>query len=321
MHGDGAGRWRRRNDGKRPARTLRNDPDYATFASEMKYVIPPSRSIPVLLALLLIGLTGCSSLMQWPEAPLYSFPESDPDRSRPQTVEEVMKAIEGRYAHFDVVSYEDMTTRRPMRTFIVSYGFTEFRIENGRLLQIDSFCHAEQILNQKGSEAVFSDAATRSIKPRVQEVEVSLKDGQWHVYRPPSPTLLGIAGDPSIPLSRDSNDPNLLDPDRDGHPGVTVTIRVGDYFEGEIYITRREIYSYFLVYHSDGNLYGHVDDESEQFVIDASRRIFRQESNMVQLADPGMSPVILIRVSRDLDTCEELMAVRDDLFPPEPAFY
>ena len=136
--------------------------------------------------------------------------DSGPEWSQPETVDEAMRAIEGRYAHYDVVAYEDVTTRQTMRTFIDSYGFTEFRIEDGKLFQIDSFCHAEQILNQKGSEAVFSDAATQAIKPRVQEVELSFRDGTWHIYRPASPTLLGIAGDPSQPLSTDPDDPNLL---------------------------------------------------------------------------------------------------------------
>ncbi len=266
------------------------------------------------------GLSGASGLRPWPESPLYEFPASDPDWTPPPTVEEAMRAIEGRYAHYDVVAYQDVTTKKPMRTFVVSYGFTEFRIEDGRLLQIDSFCHAEQVLNRVGAEAIFSDAASRAITPPVQEVELSLSDGRWHVYRPASPTLLGIAGDPSKPLSRDPNDPNLLDPDNDGKPGVTVTIRVGKLFQGDIYIIRREIYHHHLVLNSNGNLYGHVVDESEQFVVGASRRIFRQESNMKQIADRGMSPIFLVRVDDDIDSCDRLMAARDRLFPPAPSF-
>ncbi len=266
------------------------------------------------------GLSRASGLRPWPESPLYEFPKPDPDWTPPSTAEEAMRAIQGRYAHYDVVAYQDVTTKQPMRTFVVSYGFTEFRIENGRLLQIDSFCHAEQILNRVGAEAIFSDAASRAIRPPAQEVELFRKDGRWNVYRPASPTLLGIAGDPSKPLSRNPNDPNLLDPDNDGKPGVTVTIRVGKLFEGEIYIIRREIYHHHLVLNSNGNLYGHVVDESEQFVVGASRRIFRQESHMEQIDDRGMSPIFLVRVDDGIDTCDRLMAARDRLFPPAPSF-
>ena len=231
-----------------------------------------------------------------------------------------MRAIEGRYAHFDVVAYEDLSTRTPMRTFIVSYGFTEFRLENGRLFQIDRFCHAAQLINQEAVEIVFSDEATRSIEPRIQEVDLRFEDGRWHLYRPASPTLLGIEGDPSLPLSTDPHDPNLTDPDGDGKPGVTVRLKMGRLLDGELYITRREVYHDYLVLHSNGNLYGHVVDESEQFVIDASHMILRQPSNQVQLPDPGMNPIILVPVDDGVNTCEELMALKDELFPEPPTF-
>lgn len=267
-----------------------------------------------------LALTSNADLRPWPQAPLYTFPDSDGRWTPPASVEEAMAAIEGRYAHYDVVAYQDETTRQTMRTFIVSYGFTEFHVEDGQLVQTDSFCSAEQILNRAGSQAFFSDAATQAIRPREQIVELSLADGTWTLYRPPSPTLLGITGDPDLPLSTDPNDPNLIDPDGDGNPGVTVTIRVGNVLEGEIYITRREIYSNYLELHPDGNLYGYVIDESEQFVVDASRRIFRQESNMEQIDDPAMSPILLVRVGDNIASCADLAARRDELFPPAPSF-
>jgi hypothetical protein len=271
-------------------------------------------------AALAIALGGCSAPLPWPRSPLYEFPASDPGWKGPATEKEAMQAIAGRYGHFDVVAYEDTSTRTPMRTFTVSYGFTEFRIENGRLYQVDSFCSAKQKLNQKNVTVLFSDQATRAIAPRVQEVHLEFKDGLWNVIRPASPTLLGITGDPSLPLSRDPRDPNLVDADGDGKPGVTVRLKMGNLLDGKIYITRREIYSDFLALHSDGNLYGSVKDESEQFVIGASLRILAQQSNPVQYPDPGMNPVILVRVGDDVKTCEQLMAQRDRLFPPAPEF-
>lgn len=284
----------------------------------------PMRRVICLLTglciMFLILLSGCSAPLPWPESPLLTFPEQDPGWSQPQTREEAVEAIEGLYAHFDVVAYEDESTRTPMRTLIISYGFTEFRIDDGRLFQIDRFCHAQQKINQESVEVVFSDEATRAIKPRVQEVDLSFEGGQWRIYRPASPTLLGIDGDPSLPLSTDPDDPNLTDPDGDGNPGVTVKLRMGRLLDGEIYITRREIYSTELTLNSDGNLYGSVLDVSEQFVIGASHRILRQQSNPVQVSDPGLNPIVLIRVDEELDTCEELMARKDELFPPEPSF-
>jgi hypothetical protein len=145
-----------------------------------------------------VMLAGCSAPLPWPESPLYEFPDPGLAPRPPQTVQEAMKAIVGHYAHYDVVAYEDVSTRTPMRTFTVSYGFTDFAIESGKLLQIDRFCRAEQKLNQKNVRVMFSDKATRAIEPRVQEVELRMENDRWVVIRPRSPTLLGITGDPSL---------------------------------------------------------------------------------------------------------------------------
>ncbi|MCU0456161.1 MAG: hypothetical protein MUE74_07645 [Bacteroidales bacterium] len=241
--------------------------------------------------------------------------------SQPADMESAMKEIVGHYAHYDVVAYEDTTTRTTMRTFIISYGFTDFYIEEGRLLQSDRFIHAEQKLSRKNARSVFSDKAVQAIKPRVSEVELYQKDGKWHLYRPESPSLLGIEGDPLKPLSKDPNDLNLTDPDNDGHPGVTVQISVGKFFKGEIYITRREIFSNYMTLNNDGTLSGYVVDRSEQFVVGASKKILKQPSNSFQHPDKGLSQVLLVKVDPEIDTPEELMRIRDELFPAEPEFY
>ncbi len=200
---------------------------------------------PGILAIL-VFLNSCSKPLEWPESPLYNFEKGASNTTQATELESAQKSIVGHYAHFDVVAYEDTTTRTTMRTFIISYGFTDFYLEDGKLMQSDRFVHAEQKLSKKNAKSVISDDAVQAIKPRVQEVELFHKNGIWHIYRTETPSLLGIEGNPLKPLSSDPNDPNLTDPDQDGHPGVTVQISVGSFFKGEIYITRREIFSNYL---------------------------------------------------------------------------
>ena len=273
------------------------------------------------ILVLLFFLGSCSKVLDWPESPLYNFEQGEADTNYPEDLESARNAIVGHYAHYDVVAYEDTTTRTTMRTFIISYGFTDFYLEDGKLMQSDRFVHAEQKLSRKNAKSVFSDEATQAIKPRVQEVELSHNNGKWHIYRPPTPSLLGIEGDPMLPLSTDPDDANLTDPDQDGHPGVTVQISVGKFFEGEIYITRKEIFTNYLQLNYNGTLSGYVIDESEQFVVGASKKILNQESNSIQHPDMGLSPLLLVPVDPSIDTYEELMQIRDDIFPPEPGFY
>ena len=188
-------------------------------------------------------------------------------------------------------------------------------------MQSDRFVHAAQKLSRKNASSGISDEAVQAIKPRVQEVEISFKDGRWHVYRPSTPSLLGIIGDPSKPLSNDPNDPNLTDPDQDGNPGVTVNISVGKFFKGELYIIRREIFSNNLVLNYNGTLSGFVEDRSEQFVVGASKKILNQPSNSIQHPDRGLSQILLVPVDPNIDSLEELMEIRDEIFPEEPGFY
>ena len=70
----------------------------------------------------------------------------------------------------------------------------------------------------------------------------------------------------------------------------------------------------------DGTLTGYVIDQSEQFVVGASKKILTQESNSIQHPDKGLSQVLLVPVDPDIDTLEELMEIRDDIFPEEPEF-
>lgn len=272
------------------------------------------------LLIFLLVLSSCSDVAEWPPSPLYTFTELHSIDSQALDLESARQEIVGHYAHYDVVAYEDTTTKTTMRTFIVSYGFTDFYLEDGKLMQSDRFVHAEQKLSNLKASSSLSDKAVQAIKPRVQEVELSFKEGSWRVYRPATPSLMGINGDPSKPLSMDPNDPDLTDPDQDGNPGVTVKISVGDYFSGEIYITRREIFSNYLQLNSNGTLSGYIIDESEQFVVGASKKILSQPSNSIQHHDLGLSPILLVPISEEIDTAEELMEIRDEIFPDEPEF-
>ncbi|MEM5948545.1 hypothetical protein WKV44_08305 [Spirochaetia bacterium 38H-sp] len=231
-----------------------------------------------------------------------------------------MELIEGHYAHYDVVSYEDLTTPLPMRTFIVSYGFTDFYIKDDKLYQKDRFIHAKQILNQHFTTSQMSDLSTSAIESKETEVKLRYTDGKWIIYRPATPTLIGIDRDPELPLPAVKDGLIFTDPDNDGKPGVTVALNISGLIKAEIYIARREIFQYYITVYSRDFLSGYVNDLSEQIIIGASHTFLAVPSNNTQHPDPSMNPIILRRVSKSIDTWEELQAVRDELFPPEPAF-
>lgn len=264
-------------------------------------------------------LCACSTALPWPESPLYEAPTNDPNWVQPANREEAITAMAGHYAHYDIVAYEGETANGPLSSFVVSYGYTDLVIEDGELVAYDRFCRANYIANQN-FDTIFSDAATQAIQPPGVIVDVYEEDGVWKLWRPATPTLNGIDGDPNVPLSMDRNDPLIRDDDNDGKPGVTVSVILFGFIRGEIYIARREIFANEMTLYSDGSLRGNVIDDSEQLVIGASLPILDTPSNPPQRRDPGLNPILLIPVSQNVDTCEELLAIRDSLFPPEPEF-
>jgi len=283
--------------------------------------VNPHHRILTLLALPLAAYLsmGCSKPKDWPESPLYETPTNEPGWQAPSTREEAMEAMAGRYANYNVVAYAGETPNGPLSTFVISYGFTDLIIENGELIEYDTFCSASHKANQNMT-TFFPDAATQAILPPSAVVDVYEEDGEWKLYRPATPSLLGIDGDPNVPLSTDPNDPLINDDDNDGKPGVTVFVTLFGLIRGEIYIARREIFHNFVTIYSDGTLQGHVVDDSEQLVIDAFPSILNVPNNPAQFDDPGLNPIILVPLPEHITTCEELMAFRDELFPPEPEF-
>jgi hypothetical protein len=224
--------------------------------------------------------------------------------------------LAGRWAHFDVVAYDDPV----MKTLVISTGFADLEVrDDGRLWNRQRFCHAD-MGNDLGIEVTMPDAATQAIVPVDVAVEVTEEpDGRLRVVRPFTPTPIGIdLEDPAnTPLPTDPNDPRITDPDGDGNPGLSANIRVADGLEGDLFIARREIFSYDVTQEGPDRLSGSITDESEQLVIGASDPLLDVESNWVQHPDPARNPVIWVRVDDTWD-CERLAAERDELFPPNP---
>lgn len=243
---------------------------------------------------------------------------SDTDTATPNTTAdpntEAAQRLAGRYGHYDVVAYDG----GQFKTLIVSFGLTDLTVENGQLVESDSFCHADQVSNQPITTSI-SDAATSAIKPIPVAVTLSTEDGRARILRPATPTGVGIRlVDPANdPLPDDPNDPRIADDDNDGKPGITVKIQVTPELQGELYIARREIFAYDMVEQDDGSLVGTVDDGSEQLIVGATNDMFAIGSEWVQHPDPSKSPILLVPVDPQMD-CEGLMAARDELFPPTP---
>lgn len=229
-----------------------------------------------------------------------------------------LEKLTGSYGHYDIVSYTDsLFGPFKMRSLIISYGITDFYLDDGKLMSKDRFCFSEYKANLP-TKTSSSDELTQAIIPKPVELEVTEVNGKIKVYRPETPTLLGVnlkSYKESFPS--DPNDPRYTDPDKDGKPGVTVNITLGKFFNEEIYIARKEIFSYDMELRKDRSLVGYVKDRSQQFVIDASKESLVKDSNPPQDPDLRRSPIFLIPVDTSMN-CKQLKKDRFKLFPKNP---
>ena len=206
-----------------------------------------------------------------------------------------------------------------MRSLIITYGFTEFRKSGHGLVAKDSYCHAEQLTNQP-FKSIVPDEFTRNIVPPEIKVKIIKRDGKLGLFRPKTPTPIGLDLDDWVneTFPTDQNDPRFNDDDDDGKPGVTVKMRIFGIFPAEIYIARREIFSYKVFPNSKNEFIGQVKDLSEQIVIGSKPRFLDfPPTPVLQDEDLNKSPIILIPVDEDYD-CELLMKNRRKLFPKNP---
>lgn len=250
-----------------------------------------------------------------PEQTTTEQPTTEQPTTAPGPEPVVGSELIGRWAHYDVVAYEDDL----LKTLIISFGFNDFTEVDGEIIDQASFCFSEQRTDQS-IETSLSDAATQAILPPPTPVSVEVVDGELHIQRPATPTAVGIRLDDPFneSLPTDPADPRIVDDDGDGNPGITVSIRVSDEISGELYIARREIFAYDAALVEPGRIVGEVIDDSEQLVIGASDPIFATSpANWDQHPDLTKSPIILVRVDADWD-CERLAAERDAIFPPTP---
>jgi len=247
------------------------------------------------------------------------------------TPETLIDRAVGRYAHYDIVAYEsdmDLGNDFTFKNLIISYGFSEFKKnEDGKLIITDRFCHSEQKSNQADFVSIVPDSLTQAIIPESIEMEVKIDDdGNPYLWRPETPTLLGIdypdSNTTPLPKEIETDDPRLVDADDDGKPGVTVFMEMYGNTEDleEIQIARREIFKFGTYLKIDGNIEGVVHDRSEQLVIDASLDYLKIQQNWTQHEDLSLSPIILVPVDDSYD-CTKLMEERDSLFPPNPAVW
>lgn len=226
-----------------------------------------------------------------------------------------LNKLVGKYAHYDIVSYVGkLFGPIKLKSRVISFGFTEFYIEDGKLMSKDRFCFSDYKANLP-FKSKTSDEFTRAIIPKVVKMEVMETNGEILIHRPETPTLIGIdLPHYTMNFPSDPKDHRFSDDDKDGKPGITVNLTMGRFLNEKLYIARNEIFSYDLKIMKSGVLAGVVRDRSQQYIIGATKKSLVKPQNPIQNMDLSRSPIYLIPMHNDL-SCDELKSQRHKYFP------
>lgn len=203
---------------------------------------------------------------------------------------------------------------RVARFTTVSTAYQKVDVEQrGERLQLTTeFCDIEMENTAPGVQPHLSQAFIDSLEPNTRPARIVANGDSWTVQIPKMWDVHGVRlDDPeNDDLPEDGDDPRVFDQDGDGNPGFTLVLE--GTLGGKMYLAQR-IWDQMEGQLSDGNdqIEGPVQWDSEQSVLEASRRILRSSPT----TDPDLerSNFEMVRLDEDL-SCAQLLDRKESLF-------
>jgi hypothetical protein len=109
----------------------------------------------------------------------------------------------------------------------------------GTWVQRQQVCDVK-VLSDSRSKVLLPETFIRSLPIQEYPISIAADEGAWSYRADPGPSVVGY--DPArtgggLPL--DANAPGVLDPDRDGQPGVTVLLDIPVFGSVQMYVVQR----------------------------------------------------------------------------------
>jgi len=114
-------------------------------------------------------------------------------------------------------------------------------------------------------------------------------------------------------LPTDPDDPRVFDQDGDGHPGMTVLVKILGIIEGQTYIVQRVRYALLGKVVEPDRIEGSIEWSDEQTVLEATNALLKVDTIGVPDPDPAKHLFVMVRLQEPL-TCEWLRAHWRELF-------
>lgn len=175
------------------------------------------------------------------------------------------------------------------------------------LFMTDRYCFT--VIEESSSIAAteIPDAFMASLRPEPRTATLSETDVGIAFEQPTYIEVRGaILENPDTDeLPTDPEDPQVIDQDDDGFPGMTVNVSLLGLMEGQIYVVQRVQYALQGVALSEDRIEGLIEWTDEQNVLAATSALLMAGTESVQDPDPTKHFFVMLRTEESW-TCEWL---------------
>jgi hypothetical protein len=166
------------------------------------------------------------------------------------------------------------------------------------------------------AHVIIPEGNVASLKPFVRNGTYTMSSAGAEVLLFPSfVEVIGatLANPESDPLPTDASDPNVIDQDQDGNPGIT--IKLSGLASGDLYVVQRQTSTWTGIAVSADRVEGHYGFISEQNILASVPATLKALASQVAIGDPNLcaSTFVMVRVGATT-TCADVLADATNLF-------
>lgn len=225
--------------------------------------------------------------------------------------------LTGRWAQLQqTTAVSKVTFIGEVTTTSTSLLLVDIREQGAGLVLRETVCAIHIVSTEDSVTMRIPPAFQRAVSGRERPVKLEPTGRGWRYLQPTQTEVSGarLKNPQADKLPDDEDDPRVLDPDRDGHPGLTVQVR--GLIDGDIYVVQRDTSELSGELSADQTrIRGTMRWRVQQAVLDATSVFLSGDPpDSKQHPDPRRSTFQMTRVAPGA-SCAALIAQRAQLFP------
>ena len=209
------------------------------------------------------------------------------------------------------------TPSLPLVGEIVSVSRTLLRVEvkqtGEKISRVEQICSIDSATSLAAIRTVIPPAFREAVSGLKRSGTLSEREGTWRLKTSKAMAVHGakLKRPAADALPTDEDDPRLVDADRDGHPGLTISIEGA--VSGSLYLVERDWSVLLGVLTAPDRVEGRLIWGSEQSVVDATNPLLTGPRSLEPHPDSKRSTFVMRRVEAKT-TCADILAQSAALF-------